>query len=150
MRMMRRLEADNKGDTIVEVLISIAVIGIVLGGAFVSANRSLKGTQLSKDRAEATGIVRGQLEILMDRLTDPSATSSQKPAEGASSRCYSDLSSLNIGSSCTFGTNSQYTVSITRGSGIGGQYKYEVEATWANSLGVANGNKITMNYNASR
>lgn len=41
------------GDTIVEVLLAIAVVGIVLTATFVSANRSLRGIQLSKDRSEA-------------------------------------------------------------------------------------------------
>jgi Tfp pilus assembly protein PilV len=54
----------ERGDTIVEVLISIAVISMALGGAFVTTNRSLQGTRQAQERVNATKLVEGQLEQL--------------------------------------------------------------------------------------
>jgi len=61
MRIRRLAE---RGDTIVEVLISIAVISLVMGGAFVMTNRSLQGTRDSQDRVNATKLTESQVELL--------------------------------------------------------------------------------------
>lgn len=53
---------NNKGDTIVEVLIAITVVSSILGGAFVSARRSTNATRASQERVEALAIAQGQME----------------------------------------------------------------------------------------
>lgn len=55
---------NQKGDTIVEVLLAIAVVSSVLGGAYVAANRSLNTNRAAQERAEATKLVESQLESL--------------------------------------------------------------------------------------
>jgi type II secretory pathway pseudopilin PulG len=52
------------GDTIVEVLIAIAVMSLVLGGAFVSTHRSLQTTRDTQERGEALKVAQTQLEEL--------------------------------------------------------------------------------------
>lgn len=59
---MRRL--NNRGDTIVEVLIAIAIVGMVLGGAYASANRSLRASQRAHERGEALRLAEQQFELL--------------------------------------------------------------------------------------
>lgn len=59
-----RLWRTDRGDTIVEVLLAIAVVSAVLGGAYVSANRSFNNTRQSQERGEASKLVEGQLERL--------------------------------------------------------------------------------------
>ncbi len=63
---MRHITKHNlghqKGDTIVEVLLAIAVISSVLGGAYVSASQSLNATRRSQERAEALQLAQGQME----------------------------------------------------------------------------------------
>lgn len=63
---MKRL-LNNTGDTIVEVLVSIAIVSTVLAGAFVSANRSLIATRQSQERGEALKLVEGQLERIKSK-----------------------------------------------------------------------------------
>lgn len=63
----------ERGDTIVEVLISIAVISMALGGAFVTTNRSLQGTRQAQERVNATKLVEGQLEQLRSIAASNSA-----------------------------------------------------------------------------
>lgn len=52
----------NRGDTIVEVLISIAVVSLILGGAFVTSNRSLQGTRDAEERSNALKMAETQVE----------------------------------------------------------------------------------------
>ena len=52
----------ERGDTIVEVLISIAVVSMVLAGAFVVTNRSLQATRSSQERSIALKLAESQLE----------------------------------------------------------------------------------------
>lgn len=52
----------QKGDTIVEVLIAIAVLSLVLGGAYASSRRSLNATIQSQERSTALKIAEEQQE----------------------------------------------------------------------------------------
>ncbi len=61
---MNSRKLSQAGDTIVEVLIAIMVMSIVLGGAYVSANRSLNNSRQAQERAEALKVGQSQLEKL--------------------------------------------------------------------------------------
>lgn len=54
----------QRGDTLVEVLIAIAVVSLVLGGAFVTTNRSLSATRAAQERGVALKLAESQLEQL--------------------------------------------------------------------------------------
>jgi prepilin-type N-terminal cleavage/methylation domain-containing protein len=56
--------SSNRGDTIVEVLIAIAIVSLVLGGAYAASQQSLGSGQRTQERAEATKLVQQQLERL--------------------------------------------------------------------------------------
>ncbi len=55
---------NSRGDTIIEVLLALAVVGAVLGGAYASANRSLNTTRSSQERGESLKVVEDQVEKL--------------------------------------------------------------------------------------
>lgn len=107
----------NRGDTIVEVLISIAIVSVVLTGAFVSARRSLATSQRSQERGEATKLVEDQMERLK------SVAYSTNEGEGifapalSQPFCLNATSELRTGGDCVMGPLSRYTAQITRGSG---------------------------------
>lgn len=63
---------NETGDTIVEVLMAIAIISIILGGAFVSANHSLANSRQAQERGEALKIAESQFEQLRLYAKDPS------------------------------------------------------------------------------
>lgn len=54
----------ERGDTIVEVLIAVAVISMILGGAFVVTNRNFLNTRDAQERGNALKLVEGQVEQL--------------------------------------------------------------------------------------
>jgi Tfp pilus assembly protein PilV len=106
------------GDTIVEVLLSIAVLSSVLGGAFVSANHSLKSTRAAQERGEALKLVESQVEQL-----------------GATPlNCYSPADPAN----CKYtppGSGVTYHVTITRVVDT-----VTVKADWENVFGTGSDN----------
>ena len=54
----------QRGDTIVEVMLALTVIGMALGVSYGIANRSLATGQLAQERTEALKLAESQLEIL--------------------------------------------------------------------------------------
>ena len=61
---MKFLPSNQKGDTIVEVLIAIAIVSLVLGGAFVSTRRSSTAVRTAQERGEALKFAEKQVELL--------------------------------------------------------------------------------------
>ncbi len=61
---MKRLaiKLNDQGDTIVEVLIAIAIVSSVLAGAFTVTQKSTLAVRDSQERGEALQLLQGQLE----------------------------------------------------------------------------------------
>jgi prepilin-type N-terminal cleavage/methylation domain-containing protein len=65
MHILKRASARRqKGDTLVEVLIAIAVVSMILGGAYVTTNRSLTATRAAQERSIALKLAESQIERL--------------------------------------------------------------------------------------
>src|SRR5690606_27508844 len=62
------------GDTIVEVLICITIVGSILTGAFLSAQRNQAATQRSQERVEALKLAEGDVERLRNLAANDSAS----------------------------------------------------------------------------
>lgn len=58
----RRERSRERGDTLVEVLIAIAVVSLILGGAYTTTNRSLQATRASEERSVALKLAESQIE----------------------------------------------------------------------------------------
>lgn len=59
----------ERGDTIVEVLIAMAVVSMILGGAYAAVNRSSIYTRTAQERGEALQLLQGQVERLKSAST---------------------------------------------------------------------------------
>ena len=68
---MRLLRRHSRGETIIEVMMSAAVLGMVITSAFVIARRSLNTGQQAKERTQALKIVESQIERLKYLATQP-------------------------------------------------------------------------------
>ena len=58
------LKSRQTGDTIVEVIIAVAVVSALLAGAFVVTNRSTHTVQDSQEHAQALQALQGQVELV--------------------------------------------------------------------------------------
>ncbi len=69
-----RLERQKqRGDTIVEVLISLAIISVVLAAGYALASHSLNSSTRAQQRSEALAYAQGQVEFIKNACSDPSA-----------------------------------------------------------------------------
>lgn len=66
---MQLRQVSQRGDTIVEVLIAIAVIGATLSGAYVLVNSSTRNNQAAQERSVAVKTAESQLELLRSYVT---------------------------------------------------------------------------------
>lgn len=54
----------QRGDTIVEVLISLGVLAMVIGGAYSIVNVALRNSRQAQERSEATKLAESHVEML--------------------------------------------------------------------------------------
>lgn len=59
-----RKSVGQRGDTIVEVMIVLAVLGLALGVSYATANRSLLNTRQAQENSQAAELVQAQVEAL--------------------------------------------------------------------------------------
>ena len=133
---MRRL--NQRGDTIVEVLIAIIVVSSVLVGAYVATNRTTNQNQSSQERAQATRLVQAQIEY---------TRANGGIADGKT--CYSKSGSPKNGTNCVVladgnpagDTQPQYVLKVEKSltSNV-----YTISAKWQSLL--SGENNVTMYY----
>jgi type II secretory pathway pseudopilin PulG len=63
-RRQHRLSLNSVGDTIVEVMVVLAVLGLAVGISFATANRSLLATRAAQENSQATSYLQSQIEEL--------------------------------------------------------------------------------------
>lgn len=67
----RMQKLNQRGDTIVEVLIAIAIVSMVLGGAYATTNKSLQATRSAQEQGVGLKLVETQLEQLKSLADTP-------------------------------------------------------------------------------
>lgn len=77
---------NERGDTIVEVLIAIAIASSVLGATFATMNRNLLLTRDMQEQSEASKLAQGQIEVLK-ALSDAGQVVAGAPLATAASFC---------------------------------------------------------------
>lgn len=105
----RSFGSKQSGDTIVEVVIAIAVIAVVLTGAFVVTNRSLTAVRDSEEHSEALNLLQGQVEQLRNGAL---SLKSSETGNGAKAFCFDSggTNTLLPSASCT--QNTLYSLSV--------------------------------------
>jgi type II secretory pathway pseudopilin PulG len=153
--MIKRLK--QTGDTIVEVLIAMAVISLVLAGAFTTANRSSHNVRQAQERSEAIKYSEQQLEQLKALVkSNPSAVFSLTTQTTLFCTSSTGLVPFTTG---TLPARDSDTFSIypanCKAGNIPGSYNlsiirvgtndFRVVARWNNAIGTGN-DEITMWY----
>lgn len=133
---MKRLS--QTGDTIVEVLICIAVVSVVLGGAFVTTRQSQIGVRNSQEHAEALKLIESQIEQLRSDTAGVLAPAAPNPfcmynaapqPAGRASYCTQDSDGV------TGTSAARYVLSITRSGSIPNSFLFTVSASWPEVTG---------------
>ena len=132
----------QRGDTIIEVLFAMAIIGIVLAAAYGIASKNLQTSQFAKERTQATLLAESQIEQIQ--------ALSKAPPAGIGAFCvdvtHEDnylLSAFNVdGSENEECVNGFFGTSVTRDDNI-----YTVVVSWIPPGGSEdNPANVTMHY----
>jgi len=125
----RFLKFRQAGDTIVEVMASITVLGLALGAAYGLSNRSFNTAVHIHDRIEALSLAAGQIEFLKDRGLK--STIGTLPS---GQFCFNDTNGSTMGvSNCRAYRGSIYDIAVSYCDGSGGcgsANVFTVRATW--------------------
>jgi type II secretory pathway pseudopilin PulG len=130
-----------KGDTIIEVLLAIAIVSLVLSGAYASARRSLVITQQNQERGEAIKLVEQQLERLKTKSSDPTKAIF---APGLTGPYHIVDNGTIVPGEGGFGIGNRYVIGITRKDSAG-TYIFVVRGHW-NRFGDNAESEMTMYY----
>ena len=137
----------QRGDTLVEVLVAIAVVSLILGGAYVVTNKSLQATRAAQERGNALKIAEAQIEQLKSVIaTNPdSVFGGAAPATFCISSTSTVVSDTNT--DCAVGTTGaptttepKFHLSIQRTNN-----DFVLKETWANVSGQGN-DSLQMSY----
>lgn len=117
------------GDTIVEVIIAIAVISTVLAGAFIVTAQSTRAVRDSEEHAQALQYVQGQVELLRAAAGHSGGlpTNLRVPFCFAKGQYYQPVDAT----VCT--ARSLYALSVVSASGtavVNGTTTFNVAASW--------------------
>lgn len=145
MNKLRR----QAGDTIIEVMSAIAILGLAIGAAFSLSTRSFHSAVSTEEHTEALYLAQGQAEFLKNvGLNNATATLLTTQNNGVF--CFDDDSGTPSAASsgtCTSYKGSIYDVSITycNGVGCGQQNVFTIQTNWTSS-GTGTPNNVTMYY----
>ncbi|MDQ2973687.1 MAG: prepilin-type N-terminal cleavage/methylation domain-containing protein [bacterium] len=67
------MNKSKRGDTIIEVMLSMAIIGLVLAAAYTTASTNLRTSRFTQERTEALKVAESQIEF-MKSLEDVNRT----------------------------------------------------------------------------
>lgn len=76
MSLNKLFRRSQRGDTIVEVMVVLAVLALALGISYATADRSLLDSRQANQNAQATALVQSQLESLRVLAPNPSTDTS--------------------------------------------------------------------------
>lgn len=139
MRILRNIKS-TRGDTIVEVLISLLVISAILVGAFVLSQRSSRNVRDSQEHSEALGLLQAQVELLRTAASLPSPGGLGNPT---GTFCMDDTA--NVSTSCA--KPPRYNVAINKTDESLGTRTYKFDVTW-DAIGGGKGSE-TIYYRIS-
>jgi Tfp pilus assembly protein PilV len=152
MKRFQRL--NQRGDTIVEVLISIAVVSLILGGAYVTTNKSLRAERGAQERIDGTKLVESQIESLKSiAVDDPDALFKNAPTNFCVTPSQQIVAAVAGNNTCRFnasGANNNtkqpayfISASLSQTSGVN---TVTIKNTWAGIEVGSTNDAISMTY----
>jgi len=153
LKLFKKL--NSSGDTIVEIMVVLAVLGMAISISYATANRSLLDTRQAQENSEATELVQAQLESLRT-LTSPTVSPSPFTNPPNNTFCITTVAPYVVlpypvnhcqqtinGTPYTIITTYTPILSLTPGATAGGTF--QVQATWPDVEGQGN-DTVTLLY----
>jgi prepilin-type N-terminal cleavage/methylation domain-containing protein len=139
---MLRMKKTQRGDTIVEVLIAIAVVSLVLVAAYVTTSRNINGLQDTQEHSEALQLAQTQLELLHNSSTQPSGSKqcflqTTGALTANVNNCMVDSNGCVLGASGCPPTSTipAFNLNVTKISSGPTTSTYSVDVQWASAIG---------------
>lgn len=129
---MRLINRSRGGDTIVEVLLAIAVTSVVLAGAYVAVDRSLKASRAAQERGEAVKVAETQIERLKYLSFSNFTADIYQNGPFCITPALAVQTMTNIESDANCTTSGRYTASVTRDNSSG---THQIMVLWENITG---------------
>lgn len=114
----------NHGETIVEVLIAIAIVGGVLSAAYYLLNRSYSQSQASIERVAATKLAESKVEVLRTLSINSLEVS---PYNNGTPFCLSNTAPKTYSPTDTDCVSGRYTLTVRKNVKLN---SYEISAEW--------------------
>lgn len=137
---MRRLSLREKGDTLIEVLIALTVVATMIGAAYATSSRNLRGNRRAQERGEALKIAEGQLEKLKGLVASGSTDAYTTTAMFCLSPTGS-LQSVSAANCTTTNGGASYYTTIERQTND----NFAIVVVW-DRVGGSGSDVINMNY----
>jgi prepilin-type N-terminal cleavage/methylation domain-containing protein len=127
---------DQAGDTIVEVMVVLAVLGLAISISYATASRSLLNARQAQENSTASLLLQSQLETLRTFAANKSTSPNYiyRP-----SFCIDSTGNVSLSPPCVF-HNNLYNVTITYAASVGGQDggTFTLGAQWLDVTGDGN------------
>ena len=134
MNCKRLSQLGQNGDTIVEVMIAVVIIGSVLAGAFTLTNRNTRSIRDAEEHSQALQLLQGQLEQLR------ASASTNAYNDYSANFCFDDDGSMLTLGAGAFGcqaADSLYTFSIAKAANGGtNPTQFTLKTQWDGIMGV--------------
>lgn len=125
---------NQTGDTIVEVLIAIGVVGMMLTSAYAITNRSNRSLQDTQEHGQALKLVESQIELMRSNGSFPTGTICFKGYDtGRAATTPAECALSADGTKAT--AQPTYNMSITHIDDSSHPNVYAVKAVWDSVLG---------------
>ena len=138
--MNKNMRLSNSGETIVEVLICVALIAITITATYVSGVDTMHKIQSAKEKQNAVSLARKQIELIASDTAKPTSETCLLLSSGA----------ISEGTSGTNGTcnttieSIEYNISDTKMSpSLAPANTYKIDISWNGSTGR---NDVSMYY----
>jgi prepilin-type N-terminal cleavage/methylation domain-containing protein len=141
MPVSKLVRKNMRGDTLVEVMMSMAVVGMVIGVSYSIANRSARAGRIAQEQTEALKLTESQIELVKAAAENPLLTSAVFPASGSPYCVTVDpvtdamqvVASSNAGC-LNRGTANRYNVQV-KYTNAGGQDNFLATTSWESLSG---------------
>ena len=127
--LIRKMYRHQTGDTIIEVLVAMAIVSLTLGSSYAVINRTLANARQAQEHGEALKLLEGQFEQLHAAVRDKTQATTIKTL---STFCFNPSGAPTSGTcSISVGGGVQYQAGITR-TGSGPEYLFTGSIQWEN------------------